>query len=232
MLSMNHAKRQRESARRGLRARFGRDRVDVRVGAGGQHVQGCGGARRRAAGHTGMHAHRGEELGEAQAQDRGETAAGRHPGEEHAPRVRAVEPARGAYLRGHDRGLALAGRGAPIEPVPAAPDVGVPRLSRQEHEPVVRVGPGRDARARSEILGRLAAAVEQHEQRATPPAGMAARNVDQIVARRPRPRRDRYPAVPRELASLLEAPRLGRRTADEPREEVADAREQRPLRLR
>ena len=57
-----------------------------------------------------------------------------------------------------------AGR-ARVEPVPAAPGVRRFLLPRQQHDPALRVGEIGDARGGGELLGRLPAAVTQHEHR-------------------------------------------------------------------
>ena len=63
-----------------------------------------------------------------------------------------------------DRRLTIAGAGARVEPVPAAPRVGLVGLARQQHEPAVPVGERGDARAGRDLLRGLLAAVQQHDQ--------------------------------------------------------------------
>src|SRR5437762_3154570 len=229
-LSVDHAYRDRKHARGSLLAGLQRDGVDIRIGAGSEHFE-CGhGARCGPAGNARMHADGREQFDEAQAQHRGKATARGHADQEHAPRMRAIDAAYGAHLRGDDRRLAFPCRGALIEPVPATPGICVPRLTRQKDQPVALVSEGGDARPGCDFFGRLPAAVEQHDKRPSPPARVTARNVYQILSRRPHPGRDGNPAAPRELASRLEAARLRRRATKEPREEIACTRPERRLR--
>ena len=81
-------------------------------------------------------------------------------------RVDPVLAAHRADLRGDDRRLAPAARGRGIEPVPAAPGVG----AADSAAAAARAQPSSSAsaaiaRGRGDLLGRLPAAVDQHEQR-------------------------------------------------------------------
>src|SRR6202007_2376148 len=58
---------------------------------------------------------------------------------------------------------------------------------------------------------------------------MTARNVDQVVARRPYPRRDGYPAVPGEFAARLEAAGLRRRASERPADKPAETAPERRM---
>src|SRR5208283_5658492 len=105
-----------------------------------------------------------------------------------------------------------------VEPVPAAPGIGILGLARQQHQPIALVSQCGDARSCRNFLRRLAAAVEKNDERAAAPARMAARHVDEVIARRPYQGRDCNPAMTRKLASGLEAPGLRRCAPKPPRE--------------
>src|SRR5262249_52417920 len=59
------------------------------------------------------------------------------------------------------------------------------------------------------------------------PARVTARNINQVIARRPHPRRDTDPAAPGELAARLEASGFRRCAAEEASDESAYARPER-----
>src|SRR6202040_2880289 len=93
----------------------------------------------------------------------------------------------GFYLRGDDRGFALAGAGGGVEPVPARPRVGFRNLTWQEHQPAVLVGARGNACRGGDLFRRLLAAVDQDDQRPAPPSAVALRDVQEIIARWPDP---------------------------------------------
>src|SRR3982751_5142263 len=104
--------------------------------------------------------------------------------------MRAIAPAYAANLRGEQCRLAATCGRALVEPVPAAPRVRTRRLLRQQDEAIVAIRERRDARAVRHVLGRLPAAVHEHDECPPPPAAPAAGYVDQVITARPDPRRD------------------------------------------
>jgi len=159
---------------------------------------------------------------ETQPEDRGEASTSRHPDDEHASRMRAVRAAHGAHLRGDDRRFAATGGGALVEPVPAAPAVRRLLLTRQQDQPALIIGESCDAGRGGDLFRCLPAAMQQHEQRSPLPWRVAARHIDEIIARRPNPGRNRDPASQRELAAVFEASGLRRFAAEELHQQFAD----------
>jgi hypothetical protein len=169
-----------------------------------------------------MHEHAAYEARIAQAEDRGQGAAGGKSRNEDALAPGAIAAAYRDDLRGDDSRLPVAALGVGLEPVPAAEPVRRIRLLGQQHQHAVAIRVLDDVRERGERFRRLPAAVAEHEERRAPPARKAARDVHEVLAARLRERRRRDRAAPRFGDAGLEA--AGRDfAAEEPADEAAKA---------
>ena len=196
-----------------------RDRFDVLLRSALQHADRSHAGFRRAARDARVHRDGADETREAHTEDRRERASRRH--------ARDVDTACGRCdTAGAPNGSAP--RRWPLRRRHATCDGsnqfqhrhGLAEsfcVGRRTTHPFA-VGELRDARAARDIVGRLLAAVEQHDERRSPEAGRTLWHVHEVVAARPYGGCAADPAMRGELRSLLEASR--RRLAAEP---AADA---------